>query len=146
MRIEDYLAVFDLQLVADTDVTIKQHSENIMSCFVTFMRILTGRDIQLKEVRFIHEAPRDISDYQRIFRAPLVFKQPTSALLLERKYLDLPIIQPNQQLLVLFEEHAKELLRQIGEQHFYSEKVKTLFKATHSTLSFCGVPVPWALI
>ena len=85
MRIEDDLAVLDLQLVADTDVTIKQHSENIMSCFVTFMRILTGTDIQLTKVRFIHETSKAISDYQRIFRAPLIFEQPNSALLLEKK-------------------------------------------------------------
>jgi AraC-like DNA-binding protein len=126
LRLEDELAILDLKLVADKPVTIKQHSENILSCMVTLMKILAGKELPFEEVRFTHEAPKNISEYEHIFRAPLSFGQPSNTLLFDRKYIDLPIVQPNRNLLFLFEQHAKELLQQISPGDHVTVKVRNL--------------------
>jgi len=126
LEVDDRLVTIEVQLVADTPITIKQHSENILSCMVRLMKILTGEEIALTEVHFTHDRPRDLSDYRDIFCAPLLFRQPKNAILLEKEYLNLPLLHPNRHLLSLLEQHAKSTLLSLTQKKVYGEKVKYL--------------------
>jgi len=124
LSVQKKLATIEVELVADTAITIKQHSENILSCMLRLMKLLTGEEIMLSEVHFTHDPPRDISDYREIFRAPLLFRQAENAILLDKEYLDLPILQPNRHLLSLLEQHARNTLLSLTQKKGYREKVR----------------------
>jgi AraC-like DNA-binding protein len=91
---------------------------------LTYSRILTGREIQCQEVHFIHTAPHDTSEYERLFNCKPHFGSPMNALIFDMAYLSLPILQPNRDLLVVLEGYAQEVLSRLQADDSHANKVK----------------------
>jgi len=80
LSVQGKLATIEVGLVADTAITIKQHSVNILSCMVRLMKTLTGEEIALTEVHFTHDPPRDLSDYRESLAPLFSFGNPRTPL------------------------------------------------------------------
>jgi AraC-like DNA-binding protein len=104
----------------------RQHVLCTLSSTLTYVRHMTGHQIELKEARFEFQAPDDLSEYDRFFQAPVHFNQAMNALVFDKKYHDLPIAQPDEYLLFILEQHAKKILGRIQETNIYSRKVSNL--------------------
>jgi AraC-like DNA-binding protein len=92
----------------------------------SFFNFLTGKDLLLKEVRFRHTCPDDISEYDRIFNCPLVFESNTNAIVIDEKLLKTRLLQPNKELLVLFERYAERVLNNYIDSKSYTKQVVDL--------------------
>lgn len=90
---------------------------------LSYMKILLGESIILKEVHFEHCKPQDISEYQRIFKCPVFFEKQMNALVFNKELLQLPIIEPNNELQILFERIARDTLEKLGKSETYKKKV-----------------------
>ncbi|MCX7708525.1 MAG: AraC family transcriptional regulator [Clostridia bacterium] len=97
-----------------------------MAGMLLYTRILSGKRLILREAHFSHSKPQDLSEYQRVFNCPIFFEKPFNALVFDKELLKLPVIEPNRQLLVLFENIARELLDKIENNETYSRKVHTI--------------------
>jgi len=100
----------------------KQFIDCMISVWITIMSRLTGTRIQPIEVRLKHKAPQDTSEYRRILQAPVLFEQSMNSVIVERSYLDLPILYPNSELLNLLEEHAMRILNEIQDDKPFTKK------------------------
>ena len=93
----------------------RQLCEETMAGWVTFGHWITGLDIPPTEVRFQHAAPADTSEYQRIFRCPVLFDQADNALVFSKRLLATPLGQADAQVQVMLDAYADRLLGEIRQ-------------------------------
>ncbi|MFC1889721.1 AraC family transcriptional regulator [Thermodesulfobacteriota bacterium] len=108
----------------------RHHSEAILSMFLSVLRALSEDRIKLVEVRFSHSQPAEIDEHERIFRAPLLFGQPQSELVIEEEALSLPIFLANPMLLEVLEQHAQKLLDRLYGEDGWTNRVIQLIGET----------------
>jgi AraC-like DNA-binding protein len=77
---------------------------------VSYSRILTGTVIPCSGVSFRHRAPRDASEYRRLFGRMPRFESARNALVFERRYMTLPVLRPDRELLAVLEAYASRTL------------------------------------
>ena len=106
------------------DVSLtRQHVEYAFSSSIKLISTLLEKPVTPIEVRFQHKKPRDISEHQRIFNAPLKFEHSMNALVFDNIGADYPVQQPNAELMVFFEQHAKKILTSIHSEKPVTKKV-----------------------
>ncbi len=93
----------------------RQLCEETMAGWVTFGHWITGLDIPPTEVRFQHAASADTSEYQRIFRCPVLFDQADNALVFSKRLLATPLGQADVQVQVMLDAYADRLLGEIRQ-------------------------------
>ncbi len=113
--------------VKHADISLmRQHVDYGFCSTITLMSTLLGQVLTPIEVRFCHKAPRDISEHQRIFKAPLLFEHTMNAMVYDEKVEDIPVLQPNTELLFFLELHAKKILSDICTDRPFTKKVSSL--------------------
>jgi AraC-like DNA-binding protein len=95
------------------DGTPRQQAEFSLAVFLLFSRYATGVDVVPRAVEFSHAAPADTSEHRRIFRGPLFFSRPVTALVLPRTVLDRPLLQADPGLCAVLERQLSELLARL---------------------------------
>lgn len=104
-----------LSVPADAPTLSRHCIECAAASLVTLARHLTGADVRPLAVSFTGPAPRDDSEYRRVFGCHVCFDQGESALVLDPKISALPVLSPNKELLAYFEDYAQSYLREIEE-------------------------------
>jgi AraC-like DNA-binding protein len=79
---------------------------------VHFARLMAERPLALVEARFPHDPPAESESYQRLFQAPLRWRAPRAALVLERAVFETPLLRADPHLLAYFERQADALAAQ----------------------------------
>jgi AraC-like DNA-binding protein len=89
------------------------------------LRRLAQVPLSAKAVWFRHSAPgaAQLTEYARVLGAPVRFGAPEDRFILPIEHLDQPLPSANPVLLQLFERHAEEALRAIGEQDSRAKQV-----------------------
>lgn len=102
----------------DSEYAVMATCELIRSCLITPWSPI--------EVHFEHAAPADPSTLRRLFRAPVLFDQPTNGLLLDRQDVDRVNRAEDSDLLRVLERHIAELLSVEPEDDSLAGQVKRL--------------------
>ncbi len=100
--------------------------ENVFASWVRYVRWLAGDNaLNPIEVWFEHAvAPGEEAVYERIFRCPLKFNQPHSAIVTDLAMLSHPMRQPDPQLLATLESHARAELERLSHKQTTSGRVR----------------------
>lgn len=94
-----------------------------LACLQIEARRITGlSELTVSEVTFVHEAPADVTPYERIFRAPLRFGADENSLVFPSEHLALPLVFADSKLC--------ETLQRIGEQFVRSLPTATTLRET----------------
>lgn len=101
----DKVAVFSNRAVDKALESNKQFSDFKVAGMLSYIKLLSKEDFQLKEVHFTYPKPKDISEYKRIFQSKVCFEKPVNALLFNSELLNSSILEPNKNLLHLFEKN-----------------------------------------
>lgn len=110
----DGQVVLRLEMVDKSHLYNRHLAEFALMCMVTFGRLLTGKnDFSSREVHFTHADPGDTNEYERLFHCAPRFNSEMNALVFDERSLDLPILQPNRDLMVTLEQHAREALEHL---------------------------------
>ncbi|SEC69423.1 AraC family transcriptional regulator [Pseudomonas anguilliseptica] len=102
----------------------RQLSEETLAGWVTFGHWISGLDIPPTEVRFQHAAPADTSEYQRIFRCPVLFDQADNALVFPNRLLATPLGQADAQVRLTLDAYADRLLGEIQQGHSVLDRAR----------------------
>ncbi|MGY8828057.1 MAG: AraC family transcriptional regulator [Pseudomonadales bacterium] len=102
----------------------RQLSEETLAGWVTFGHWISGLDIPPTEVRFQHSAPVDTSEYQRIFRCPVLFDQADNALVFPKRLLATPLGQADAQVRLMLDAYADRLLGEIQQGHSVLDRAR----------------------
>lgn len=87
--------------------------ESTLSSTARIGRSLTGKQIDPLEVNFSYPQPASTSEYERIFRSPVLFDQKQTSITYDIRVGNTPVLQPSQKLLEQFENYAQEYLAEI---------------------------------
>jgi AraC-like DNA-binding protein len=90
-----------------------------------------GSNWSAKGVFFVHKAPKDISHYQRVFKAPLYFDQPLYAIEFENVTLDIKHQQQDPDINEFFSHYVSDLAARYASNH--SEIVAQLIRSLLSS-------------
>src|SRR5262249_2331461 len=82
---------------------LRHYTEHSLAVMVSRGRMLAERDIPLRAVRFAHDAPARTSEHERVFRAPVAFRQPQNELVIDRAALEVPLRSTSDALFVALE-------------------------------------------
>lgn len=107
--------------------------ENVLASWASFTRwIADAPELSPLAVRFEHAAPADrslLKHYQHIFRCPVYFDQPHSAILAQPDVLGHRLRQPDANLRDTLEQHAQSALKALKESYSMSDQVRSLLRA-----------------
>lgn len=106
----------------------RQESEEMMSTMLRVGRELTRVDWSPREVHFEHAQPENISEHERIFRAPVRFDKPLTKLIFDQSVLELPHIEADLTLGSLLERQAEELLAKSPQQGIFVNRIQKLIR------------------
>ncbi len=94
----------------------------------TYIKLLTGQAPKLREVHFTHSMPEDVSEYEKVFGCCIKFQEAYNALVLDKDFLQTKILEPNKELLDLFEIKAESMQSELTEEGVYSKRVKKIIQ------------------
>jgi AraC-like DNA-binding protein len=77
---------------------------------------LTRQRFNPRRIHFAYSRPRQNLEYERIFQCPIRFDQPRTALFLEKKHLQEPVITSDYRLLSILIQYAQEKLEKLPQQ------------------------------
>lgn len=117
-----------------TDPLTRRHIiENVLASWTSYTRWMADApELTPLAVRFEHDPPADrsmLKHYQHIFRCPIYFNQPMSALLVSPQIFEYPLRQPDVNLRETLEHHAQTSLAALKEKYSLSDQVKALLRA-----------------
>jgi AraC-like DNA-binding protein len=95
----------------------RQQNEYSMVIRLNTIRMMVGSQWAPLEVRFAHPAPEQISEHQRIFRAPVLFGFPTNAFVIEREFLERQIPAADQHLYQIMDRYLERILEEMPQEH-----------------------------
>lgn len=129
LRAQKDQAHFELCNSIDPKNLSRQYIEYIFACVLVRLRSATGMNWTPREVTLTYSMPRKISEYHRVFQAPLRFNRPVNRLVFDRCILDMPNPQSDPLLCDLLEYYAQRLLKHLpAGDDFLSELRKVLRK------------------
>ncbi|MBA3692748.1 MAG: AraC family transcriptional regulator [Acidobacteria bacterium] len=88
----------------------RHESEETLCSIMEFGRRMTGFNWIPSEVHFEHARPQNVSEHERIFRAPIRFGKPLTQFVFDSDFLKTPLAQADLTLGSLLERQAEELL------------------------------------
>jgi AraC-like DNA-binding protein len=107
--------------------------ENVLASWTSYSRWMAdAQDLSPLAVRFEHEPPADrtlLKQYQQIFRCPVYFNQPMSAIVISPQIFEFPLRQPDVNLRETLEQHAQVSLAALKEKYSLSDQVRSLLRA-----------------
>ncbi|WP_089935117.1 AraC family transcriptional regulator [Candidatus Entotheonella palauensis] len=102
-------------------------AEWVLAVVLRLARHATGRPgLAPLAVHFCHPAPKDISEHERLFRAPLHFGMADNGLLVDPAFLKMPHRTSNPALLNVLVRHAADLLARVPSADSFCDRVRTL--------------------
>ncbi|MDH5721389.1 MAG: AraC family transcriptional regulator [Spirochaetia bacterium] len=127
---------YDLSLSTQEEnaiISIKAPKEDIIDNRHIFEAILTAiyktgnemiaPELKLKEAHFKSPKPPLTDEYNKIFNCTLKWKMPEYSIIFDKKFLDVPLKQPNKELLTMLENQARTALRKLKGKETFTEKV-----------------------
>ena len=114
----------------------RQVAEFIVGAWLVVARQATGMDFAPVEVRFRHVAAADLSEQQRLFRAPMRFEIGVNGIVLQREILAAPLVKSDPGLCAVLDRHVEELLARLPRATAIGERVHELIATTLSA----GIP------
>jgi AraC-like DNA-binding protein len=109
----------EVQLVrryADPAVRLLAPTEFAFAATLSHLRMVLGFHYRPRSVRFASPAPRSDDEHRRFFDCPITFGAATSAIVIDRADLALPMHNPNPELALMLERHAEQLVSRLRDE------------------------------
>jgi AraC-like DNA-binding protein len=102
--------------------------ERMVTTAMARFAYLTGQKIRVKAFHFQHSAPEYVDDYTKVFDAPVNFSQDQTAILFDKRLLDLRVKHGNPYLLSVLTSYAEKLLRKVSSSSDIRHKVRSFIR------------------
>lgn len=149
-KIIDSTSISDFKIIDKTavlsNITVdkflegnRQFSDFKIAGMLSYIKLLCKENLLLDEVHFDYSKPKNISEYQRIFQCNVYFEKSANALLFDSELLNIPVIEPNEKLLHMFEKNAEEILEAINDKNTYTDAVTAIILREIKKCSFPSI-------
>jgi AraC-like DNA-binding protein len=94
----------------------RQHNECSMAAALNTFRLMVGSQWAPQEVQFAHEAPQQISEHLRVFRAPVLFGYETNAFVVDREFVERQIPAADPRLYRILKRYLERVLGEMPRE------------------------------
>lgn len=136
LNIINNYAVLTNATVDETLANNRQFSDFKIAGMLSYIKLLSNKKLQLHEVHFTHTKPKDISEYERIFQSKICFGKSENALIFNSELLNIPVIEPNENLLAIFEKNAAEIFETLASNTYTNMVNEIVF----NEIEKCNLP------
>jgi AraC-like DNA-binding protein len=91
----------------------RPYAEYCLAAYVLRVRAATGVSFPVRRVTFVHRAPPDLREHERVFGGPVQFEAAHNRVALDRAVWDTPTNRANPGVLQVLTEHADLLLQRL---------------------------------
>jgi len=98
----------------------------VLGTMVRAAREATDGRVEIREIRFEHSQPDDVSDYDRVLAAPIRFGCDANEVVLPLHALDLPLLKADPGLVAVLDRHGQALLDALPRVDSLADRVRTL--------------------
>lgn len=98
----------------------------IIASIVLFLQKATGVEWKPLQVGFEHPKPKNLEPYHRFFCCPIEFDRPTNEVIFNIDLLKLPLLNADNKLCELLEQHAKERLAKLPQSENFLDNVRQI--------------------
>ena len=107
----------------------RHESEETLCSITQYGRMMTGIEWKRLEVHFEHARPENVSEHERIFRAPVRFGKVLTQLIFDSSFLTMPLVEADLTLGSLLERQAEELLpKSPPNERAFANQVRQLIR------------------
>ena len=111
--------------------SLRQSNEHGMTIAFNMLRMMVGSHWAPKEVQFAHEAPKQTSEHQRIFHAPVSFGCKTNAIVIDRQFVEREVAAADQRLYQILKRYLDQVLSEMPREDSLLASVR---RATAETM------------
>lgn len=111
------------------EMEIRALNEAIVAGWLSFGRWIAGAEGELCEVRFRHPPPPNLQEYKAFFACPIRFNAEDNSLCGPIEFMQLPLVQRDDELRQLMEQQAETLLQKIHQREDLAPQVITHIQA-----------------
>jgi len=111
--------------LVDNTIPPRHPMECMLALAVLQGRRAVGEDFAPREVRFAHAAPAQVSEQERLFRAPVRYGCPRSELVLDHAHLSQPQRYAEPRLLEVLDRQLEELLSRLPQARSFPGRVRS---------------------
>ena len=119
-----------------TDPDVRPHMmDNVLASWITYARWLANTESPPIEVRFEHplEDKTLYKYYEDLFRCPVLFDQPKTAVIVDNRLFNYPLRQPDPTLLRTLEDHADTLMAEFKQAMSLVPQIKNALRVAIKT-------------
>ncbi|MEE9384148.1 MAG: AraC family transcriptional regulator ligand-binding domain-containing protein, partial [Nannocystaceae bacterium] len=118
-------AIFRHQL-PDGHMLPSAAAQFVIGSAVKAARAATARDVAIEQVRFQHEAPSDISEYERVLGAPAFFSSEYNEIVFANAALEVPHDRADPGLAAVLDRHGEAALSALPRVDSLADRVRSL--------------------
>jgi AraC-like DNA-binding protein len=117
-----------IRLTWDTrGVQVGRHvAEENLTAVLTYLRWITGQVPKTTRISFVHAAPADLSEHERVFACPIEFGRPDVEVVFPASYTELPIIQHDPVMQKMMDAYAEKMLAELSDGNSLLGEVRSL--------------------
>ena len=102
----------------------RAYAEYCLAAFLLHVRAATGVGFPLRRITFVHRAPPDIAEHERIFGCPVRFGAEHNRMDIDRRVWQTPTTRANPGVLQVLAEHADLLLQKLPRRPDLVERTR----------------------
>jgi AraC-like DNA-binding protein len=102
----------------------RHRAEAYMARTVRMLALATGVGSRPRRVAFKHARPRDVSEHERVFGAPLAFGAPRHELVVDAALLDVPFVRADPRLSNVLDQHVRDLVARMPAVQSLADQVR----------------------
>jgi AraC-like DNA-binding protein len=122
------VAMFTLEPAVQMGDSTRCGMEYALAMTARIGQHFSPRDGGLCEVHFQHAEPSYAARYEEVFHCPVLFEQPTNALVFPRVYIDLQQFHSDDTVRTVLRETAERLLVERAQSRSVAQRVRTLLR------------------
>jgi AraC-like DNA-binding protein len=105
--------MFDVVSESGAAGVSRPYAEYCFAAFLLHVRAATGVDFPLQRISFVHRAPSDTAEHERVFGCPVRFEAEHNRMYIARRAWETPATRANPGVLQVLTEHADLLLQKL---------------------------------
>ncbi len=124
LEVKDDTAIFSLHGDAIGITDYRNFVEAHFAYQASILHRLAIIQIDLASVSFVHPAPSDITEHERIFKTKILFGQAENKIVFDKKHLETPVKFANRELLKVALEYGEKVKNEISSATTFSGMVE----------------------
>jgi len=124
LEVVGHAAHLSYELPEEAVTPCRHRAEAYMARVLRMLALATGVGLRPRRVAFRHARPRDVSEHERVFAAPIAFGAPRHEIVVDAALLDVPLVRADPRLSSVLDHHVRDLVARMPAVQSLADQVR----------------------